>query len=202
MQPAKSVKPAVNHLRLASPAMDRGNPGAGAYRWLDVLAAAIPATASAFAVMRLAPLAGHPALPIAIVLVPATFVLAFAVMRRTDPPVAFALPAFEAPAAQSELLLDQLWAEAGELVLDNPLPLPLEDVADELLLDDPLGVPDDSRVVRLFDPRRFPDPGELNDRIARHLARGGPAAPAGVDASDELRQALAELRSALRPAGH
>lgn len=182
--------------------MDRGYPGAGAHRWLDVLAAAVPAAAMAYAALRLAPLAGFPALPVAVALALAAFALGFAVMRRADPPAAFALPAFEAPAAQSELLLDQLWDEADELLLDSPAPVPLESVADELLLDDPLGVPGDSRVVRLFDPRRFADPGELNERIARHLARGGPAAAEAADASDELRQALAELRSALRPAGH
>lgn len=129
----------------------------------------------------------------------ATFALAFAVMRRTDPPAAYRLPHFDAPAAQSELLLERLWDGADELLLDTPAPPP--EPADELLLDDPLALPDESRVVRLFDPRRFPDPGELNERIARHLARGGPAT-ASADASDELRQALAELRSALRPAGH
>lgn len=181
--------------------MDRGKTKAGAHRWLDVAAAAVPAAAAGWAALRLAPLTGYPAAPLAAALALGLFAAAFAVMRRTDPPAAFALPAFAAPAAESELLLEQLWAcadtFADELVLDTPVAD--EAGADELVLDDPLALPADARVVRLFDPRRFPDPGELNERIARHLARGGPAAAPSADASDELRQALAELRSALRP---
>lgn len=166
---------------------------------LDVAAAAVPAAASAFAAMQLAPLAGLPPLPLAALLALAAFALAFAVMRRTDPPADYCLSGFAPPVAQSELLLERLWDGADELLLDTPAPA--QEAAEELLLDDPLALRDDSRVVRLFDPRRFPDPGELNERIARHLARGGPAG-ATADASDELRQALAELRSALRLAGH
>ena len=179
--------------------MDRGIPQAGAHRLLDVAAAAVPAAAAAFAAMRLAPLAGWPAVPLAALIALAVFALAFMVMRRTDPPAAYHLPKFTPPVAQSELLLERLWDGADELLLDTPAPA--VEPADELLLDDRLALPAASRVVRLFDPRRFPDPGELNERIARHLARGGPAA-ASADASDELRQALAELRSALRPASH
>lgn len=149
--------------------------------------------------MLLAPLAGLPPMPLAALASLAVFGLAYAAMRRTDPPATYRLPEFPAPVAQSELLLERLWDGAGELLLDTPAPLP--EPADELLLDDRLALPDESRVVRLFDPRRFPDPGELNERIARHLARGGPPA-ASADASDELRQALAELRSALRPANN
>jgi hypothetical protein len=149
--------------------------------------------------MQLAPLSSLPPLPLAALGSLVVFALAFAVMRRTGRPEAYRLPDFHAPVAQSELLLERLWDGADELLLDTPAPLP--DPADELLLDDPLALPGESRVVRLFDPRRFPDPGELNERIARHLARGGPAG-SSADASDELRQALAELRSALRPASH
>lgn len=180
--------------------MSRGNTGARTHRWLDVGAALVPAAAAAYAAARLAPLGGYPALPLAAALTVAVFALAFAAMQRTDPPAAFTLPAFPLPAAEAELLLEHLWADGEPPLLDAPVigSAPL----DELMLDDPLALPADSRVVRLFDPSRFPDPGELNARIARHLARGGPAELGPADASDELRQALTELRLALRPASH
>ena len=100
--------------------------------------------------------------------------------------------------------------EAGDqpLLLDTPYeePLLLEDVVGEepLLLDDPLAGPDPkSRVIRLFASRPMPTPGQLRERIDRHLAGGtmhvihefeGP----GPDASDALYAALAELRRSLR----
>jgi hypothetical protein len=85
-------------------------------------------------------------------------------------------------------------------------PLLLEFLAEEepLLLDDPLAGPDpDSRVVKLFANPPMPTPGQLRERIDRHLAGGtmhvvhefeGPA----PDASDALYAALSELRRSLR----
>lgn len=69
---------------------------------------------------------------------------------------------------------------------------------DELLLDDPIQAADaDSRVVRLFDPARMPTAGELHSRIERHL-RGEADAAVARDATEELHQALMELRRSLR----
>jgi hypothetical protein len=91
-------------------------------------------------------------------------------------------------------------AAADELLLNDPAP------ADELLLDDPLvEVPQDSRVVRLFE-RQEPTPGELVTRISDYLGGGGrsPAPETGQeqdrqpDASAALHTALANIRASLR----
>ena len=69
--------------------------------------------------------------------------------------------------------------------------------ADPLVLDDILAaIGPESRVVRLFDRKAMPTPGQLQSRIDDRLNRSsGPAAP---DASQELSDALAELRRSLR----
>jgi hypothetical protein len=68
---------------------------------------------------------------------------------------------------------------------------------DELVLDDILAALDSgSRVVRLFEPAAMPTPGQLKDRIDRHLGAGG-VTPAS-DASQALHDALADLRRSLR----
>jgi hypothetical protein len=68
---------------------------------------------------------------------------------------------------------------------------------DALLLDDVLAdLGPDSRVVRLFDAASMPTPGQLKERIDRHLGGLHPAAP--PDASQALYDALAELRLGLR----
>jgi CRISPR/Cas system CMR subunit Cmr4 (Cas7 group RAMP superfamily) len=119
-------------------------------------------------------------------------------------PRTMTLPRFEPvlriePIALGELILseaDRLFPENDELVLtdadrlhpqvDEPLEL------DDMLVE--LGA--DSRVVRLFDPSAMPTPGQLKDRIDRHLDEGpSPAAPA--DASQALFEALAQLRRSL-----
>ena len=94
-----------------------------------------------------------------------------------------------------------------ELLLEYDLAAPFEDEliledefashsADELLLDDPVtGAPEDSRVIRLFDPRTE-TAGEMQARIDRHL-RNTPRPPLS-DATQELHEALAALRSSLR----
>ena len=55
----------------------------------------------------------------------------------------------------------------------------------------------DSRVVRLFDPKLMPTPGQLKSQIDSHLGHGSPASGAS-DASQALSDALAELRRSLR----
>lgn len=69
---------------------------------------------------------------------------------------------------------------------------------DPLVLDDILAqIGPEARVVRLFDRKAMPTPGQLKSRIDRHLGQGSsPAAPS--DASQALSEALAELRRSLR----
>jgi hypothetical protein len=110
----------------------------------------------------------------------------------------FAVPAFAVPEIDAsewdELLLTDA-VEPDELLLtdfDRLRP-------DELMLDDILAeLGPDSRVVRLFDPAAMPTPGQLNDRIARHIREGSSPVPAPPDASQALHDALAELRRSLR----
>lgn len=97
--------------------------------------------------------------------------------------------------------------DAGALLLDTIYeePLLLEDVADDsLLLVDALeAAQPDSRVVRLFAHQPIPTPGELKNRIDRHLA-GAPRQPfpsttsPAADASQALYAALDELKRSLR----
>ena len=77
-----------------------------------------------------------------------------------------------------------------------------------LVLDDILAeIGPDARVVRLFDRKAMPapklTPGQLQSRIADHLADGAPRfappnTPIAPDASQALSDALAELRRSLR----
>ena len=86
--------------------------------------------------------------------------------------------------AADELLLteaDRLGTDAGTLELD--------DILAEL--------GPDSRVVRLFDRKAMPTPGQLKTRIDDHLQHGTPA-PVQSDAAQALSDALAELRRSLR----
>jgi hypothetical protein len=100
---------------------------------------------------------------------------------------------------EEELLL----TEQVELLLteeDRFRPMAASE-ADELVLDDILAeLGPESRVVRLFDRAAMPTPGQLNDRIERHL-RGAPSQqaqrPQPADASEALHEALAELRRSL-----
>jgi hypothetical protein len=114
-------------------------------------------------------------------------------LRRVEPePRHFKVSDFViqpvAPAAMPELLLTEAY-----------LYLPSEacgSASDELVLDDVLAeIGPESRVVRLFDPEAMPTPGQLKDRIDRHLHEGGP--PGSPDASQALFDALAELRRSL-----
>ena len=83
-----------------------------------------------------------------------------------------------------ELLLTDTWDEPP--AAEEPL------VLDDILAE--LGP--DSRVVRLFDASAMPTPGQFSARIDRHLA-GGSSAASAEDASQALRDALAELRRSL-----
>lgn len=115
-----------------------------------------------------------------------------------------------APVESSELLLD-LPVAMDELLLDAPVDEPLlldtpfveEGSEDVLLLEDELAKPDPvSRVVQLFASLPMPTPGQLKDRIDRHLA-GEPSnsadrPPPSNHASEALYAALDELRRSLR----
>jgi hypothetical protein len=94
----------------------------------------------------------------------------------------------------SELVLtDDDRLQADELLLTDRVeaheePLELNDILDELR--------PDARVVRLFDRRQMPTPGQLKSRIDNHLEQAPPRPLS--DASQALSDALAELRRSLR----
>ena len=72
--------------------------------------------------------------------------------------------------------------------------VPLEFEEDELLLEDVIPAAQDSKIVPIFGGSA---PAELRDRIERHLdSRTEQQQPRS--ASDELAEALAELRRSLR----
>jgi hypothetical protein len=123
---------------------------------------------------------------------------AFAALRRVPVPER----GFDVPEFTPE---NATFAELDELVLtdaDRWQPQPQlqaqPDAGDELLLEDIVAeLAPNSRVVRLFDPASMPTVGELNAAIEQHLGDTiGRAAPA--DASQQLYDALAELRRSLR----
>jgi hypothetical protein len=67
-----------------------------------------------------------------------------------------------------------------------------------LVLDDFLAqIGPGARVVRLFDPKKMPSPGQLKSRIDSHLGQRTPPSQS-TDASHALSEALAELRRSLR----
>jgi hypothetical protein len=97
-----------------------------------------------------------------------------------------------------ELLLTEAdRREPGELLLtasDRLHPAPGE----PLVLDDIVAeLGPDARVVRLFDRKAMPTPGQLKSRIDSHLEQGS-TPPASTDAAKALSDALAELRRSLR----
>ena len=124
---------------------------------------------------------------------------------------AFAVPAFEVPEIEVEeellltdadrigttelLLTEEQRVSSGELLLteDDRVaaqvePLELDDILAEL--------GPDSRVVRLFDRKAMPTPGQLKTRIDSHLEQR--PEPVQSDAAQALSDALAELRRSLR----
>ena len=134
----------------------------------------------------------------------------------------FALRDVEFPEAQQELLLTERVVATEELLLTEqlvPRELLLSDSdrvdaveaqvdVEPLVLDDILAeIGSDARVVRLFDRKAMLaptlTPGQLQSRIADHLADAAPLTapydpPATNDASQALSAALAELRRSLR----
>lgn len=164
------------------------------------------ALAVGFAGLKAAPSLGG-GTPVVMLAAGLAFGLGGLAMRAVpSPPRQHDLPAFAlTPVDEGELLLD---CPADELLLDTPCeePLLLDVVLDDeaLLLDDPLVEAEpESRVVRLFAAPPMPTPGQLKERIDRHLATGamhsvhefeGPA----PDAADSLYAALSELRRSLR----
>lgn len=84
---------------------------------------------------------------------------------------------------------DELLLTAAERMGTAAPPLELDDILAELS--------PDSRVVRLFDRKAMPTPGQLKTRIDSHLEQGRPA-PVQSDAAQALSDALAELRRSLR----
>ena len=94
----------------------------------------------------------------------------------------------------NELVLTEADRLDGELVLTDADRLPTQE---PLVLDDVLAaVEADSRVVRLFDRKAMPTPGQLGSSIDRHLEQGPHVAH--PDAAQALSDALAELRRSLR----
>ena len=84
---------------------------------------------------------------------------------------------------------EELLLTESDRVGTEPGTLELDDILAEL--------GPDSRVVRLFDRKAMPTPGQLQTRIDDHLHRATPA-PVHSDAAQALSDALAELRRSLR----
>jgi hypothetical protein len=126
----------------------------------------------------------------------------------------FAVPIFDVRQIDAnELLLteaDRLTAEelvlteADRLLIDELLLTDADRLgsistrADPLVLDDILAeLGPDARVVRLFDRKAMPTPGQLKTQIDTHLSQV-PRTAGAPDASQALSDALAELRRSLR----
>ena len=161
--------------------MDDAQPKAR-FDWLVEFGGAMaPALAAGFAADKLSPSLGLGAAGAMTVAASTSFALGFLAMRAVKPEVRpFPLANFAVE-------------PAAPVAFEEPL-----------LLDDPLTEPEtDSRVVQMFAHLPLPTPGQLKERIDRHLATGsmhvvhefeGPA----PDASDALYAALADLRRSLR----
>jgi hypothetical protein len=107
----------------------------------------------------------------------------------------FDLREFDTSETGELLLTDKV---DGELLLTEADRLAPSASVDPLLLDDVLReIGPDARVVRLFDRKAMPTPGELKSRIDDHVGQAS-ATAAPVDASQALSDALAELRRSLR----
>jgi hypothetical protein len=97
-----------------------------------------------------------------------------------------------------ELVLTKADRLHDELVLTEADRIEPAASGEPLVLDDILAeLGPDARVVRLFDRKAVPTPGQLRLRIDGHLAQVPPSADAS-DASQALSDALAELRRSLR----
>ena len=159
----------------------------GLARVVDLAAAGALAAAVAYAIISLTGIAAWAATAAL-----ASFATTLVAMGRIDDSPRLPLAAFSpvpVEAAAADPLPELLLTELTELLLDEPV----DD--DALLLDDQLVEPgENSRVIRLFDPRSLPTAGELHHRIEGHLHRSRSSA----DATKELHRALSDLRSALR----
>jgi len=104
----------------------------------------------------------------------------------------------EADRIDGELMLTESDRLHGELVLTDADRLqPGGGAGEPLELDDILTeMGPEARVVRLFDRRAMPTPGQLKSRIDSHLDQSPPPS-ATSDASQALSAALAELRRSL-----
>ena len=159
--------------------------------WLVELGGASAlAGASGYAALKLQPALGVPAAV-------AAFAVGYAMMRTVKAlPRAHALPDFPVePIEPDELLLDVVLGEEDILLLDDVF-----QHSDALLLEEVLSeIHPDSRVIQLFAGPAIPTPGELKQRIDRHLAGAHRSAPtAQPDASQALYAALEDLRRSLR----
>ena len=181
--------------------MDETQTGAR-FDWLVEWGGALaPGLSAAFAALKLAPTWGF-APPVAMAATGcAGLGLGMLAMRLVKPgPRQHALTKFSvAPIEADEepvLLLDQIY--------EQPLLLTETVEDDALLLDDPLIEADPaSRVVRLFASQPMPTPGQLKERIDRHLAyrarrSNEPMHLPRPDASGALYAALDDLRRTLR----
>jgi hypothetical protein len=127
----------------------------------------------------------------------AAYFLCIRVLRGIAPSAArHPLPDFAPPALERARLGELVLTEADrldELLLTDSDRLPAG--GEPLVLDDILAeIGPNSRVVRLFDPSAMPTPGQMRDRIDRHLDEG---TAASADDSQALFEALAELRRSL-----
>jgi len=183
------------------------------FDWLaDVLGAGALAVAAGYAAFKAAPTFSLPAPQTMTASGFAAFALGALAMRAVGSPNhhlpigEFAVAALNHEEAPEELLLDTVYQEP--LLLDQLAeeePLLLEDVFDDdhamLLVDALQKAEPDSRVVQLFAHQPMPTPGQLKDRIDRHLA-GTPRQPLPIvpapDASQALYAALNELKRSLR----
>jgi hypothetical protein len=166
----------------------------GVSRAIDIGSAGLFAGAAGYSAVLLiaSPVAGA-------AVATAAFVGAHRALGRIADRPEFAVPGFAAEQldfAEPEELPELLLTERAELLLTELAGGPPEE-DEALLLEDRLEIPsDDSRVIRLFDPRLLPTAGELRERIERHLQ--SPSESAYPDATAELHQALADLRKSLR----
>jgi hypothetical protein len=156
-------------------------------------------------------LSGLVSLPELAVCAVAAAIVAHLLSSRTLKVVAHRAPHFkvsvfdvrEIETIEEELLLtDDDRLDATELVLTDADrfadELVLTDADRLLVLDDVLGaLGPESRVVRLFDRKAMPTPGQLKSRIDDHLGHATPS-DAQSDASQALSDALAQLRRSLR----
>lgn len=155
-------------------------------RAAEVLGAAAAGIGAGGSAMLLGLPIGWPVLPLGVASAAFGAAAGWALMRAVAPArIDHALPEFTPAPIEIEALVEpqSLSTDVQEraLILDDPLPAP----------------PADSRVVALFSAER---PGELQQRIERHLAvgQGRDAAVAARDDADALHAALDEIRRSLR----